>query len=255
MWCLEFGIWQRLKELPHSYSPALCVSGQIGNHVAIIVTCLLFLNLCILHWMDVISVTHSLILTNTSYILEHRKMRRQHFVPTNSSRVPTASIYEAAKLPGKINEFLSKSAKHVDNSPILLQSKFGKRRTIWKLVRSCQPDAFGISDGEGGRRGWKMPPNKKAMVSNAFLRLVAVNLNLPWPFVWPEWAIREEFRQGVCADGTEFRYILCKNVFRGQVRAVYLHSQMDNGPVIHSNWNQNPVILTLVTEVTLRISF
>lgn len=163
--------------------------------------------------------------------------------------------YEAAKLPGKINEFLSKSAKHVDNSPILLQSKFGKRRTIWKLVRSCQPDAFGISDGEGGRRGWKMPPNKKAMVSNAFLRLVAVNLNLPWPFVWPEWAIREEFRQGVCADETEFSYILCKNVFCGQVRAVYLHSQMDNGPVIHSNWNQNPVILTLVTEVTLRITF
>lgn len=80
--------------------------------------------------MDVISATHSLILTNTSYIPEHRKMRRQHFVPTNSSRVPTASIYEAAKLPGKINEFLSKSAKHVDNSPILLQSKFGKRRTI-----------------------------------------------------------------------------------------------------------------------------
>lgn len=115
--------------------------------------------------------------------------------------------------------------------------------------------AFGISDGEGGRRGWKMPPNKKAMVSNAFVRLVAVNLNLPWPFVWPEWAIREEFRQGVCADETEFSYILCKNVFCGQVCAVYLHSQMDNGPVIHSNWNQNPVILTLVTEVTLRITF
>lgn len=53
------------------------------------------------------------------------------------------------------------------------------------IVRSCQPDAFGILEGGGGRRGWKMLLNKKAMVLNAFLRLVVVNLNLPWPFVWP----------------------------------------------------------------------
>lgn len=85
------------------------------------------------------------------------------------------------RLAGKI----LKSAKHTDNSPLLIQSKFRTTRTILKLVRSCQPDVFGISEGEGERRGWKIPLNKNAMVLNAFLRLVAVNLNLLSPSVWP----------------------------------------------------------------------
>lgn len=164
-----------------------------------------------------------LIPINTSYILE--KWERQNFVK-RKLRVPTASLHEAVELPGKINEFLTQcveSAYHSDNRPILLQSEFGERGTIWKLVRNCQPDAFGISESEGGRRGWKMPLNKKAMVWNAFLRLVAADLNLPLPFVWPEWLIREEFRQSVCSNEREFSYILCKNVFRGQAHTVYLH--------------------------------
>lgn len=191
-----------------------------------------------------------LIPINTSYILE--KWERQNFVK-RKLRVPTASLHEAVELPGKINEFLTQcveSAYHSDNRPILLQSEFGERGTIWKLVKSCQPDAFGISESEGGRRGWKMPLNKKAMVWNAFLRLVAADLNLPLPFVWPEWLIREEFRQSVCSNEREFSYILCKNVFRGQAQhCIFTQAtRMDNGTKIHSSWrNHKPAILTLAT--------
>lgn len=48
---------------------------------------------------------------------------------------------------------------------------------------------------EGAGAG-KCLGTKKPWFQNAFPRLVAVNLNLPWPFVWLDCAIREESRHG-----------------------------------------------------------
>lgn len=139
-----------------------------------------------LYWMTVIPVTHSLSLINTTYSASQgpEKGGKGKILSSKMKGSHCLHLWDCyAARKDKWNSL--KFAEHVNNSGILLQSKFGKERTIWKLVRSCQPDAFGILDGGGGRRGWKMPLNKKAMVLNAFLRLVLVNLNLPWPFVWP----------------------------------------------------------------------
>lgn len=78
----EVDTWNSTKTFLLLSSPC---SAQIGNHVAIIVTCLLHLYLGILNGTKVISMTR-LIPINTSDILEPRKMGKAKFCQTKIKR-------------------------------------------------------------------------------------------------------------------------------------------------------------------------
>lgn len=90
-------------------------------------------------------------------------------------------IYETVKLPGKIKEFLSSLLNSLTISPFCFRRNLGKREqfeSLWRAVNQM-PLAF-QRERKGTRVGKWL--NKKAMVFSAFLRLIAVNENLPLAF-------------------------------------------------------------------------
>lgn len=156
-------IWQRLTKVPlgiprrHFYGSALCVwrpNWESWGHKCHMLH-LWYLGISC--WMNVTSLTHSLILINTSYIL----LGPDKFCITKL-RVPTASNYKAVSLPGKINEFLSSLLNTLTIAPFCFSPNLGKGEqfeSLWGAVNQM-PLAFQrVKEGAGvGKCLWTKKP-------------------------------------------------------------------------------------------------